>query len=136
MWPPAARFAQHITVHMCRNGLRVLDYEPAPPGLSPEVEKQYGYNIYSARYENIYVVRQLLQLAEDAIAGEYDPAVHVFHNFTSREIYDDFVRFLDLIKPRNPGVKMLLTVSRVALTATASENHVLVATPLPVSTRV
>ncbi len=203
-------FAQHIAVNMRMHGFQVIDAEPAPPGLDPETAKLFGYGIYSARYANIYCVRQLLQLAQEAygefspadlvweskgrfydamrpniepqgldspddvlrhrarhlkwvrsvlenanvfiftfgltegwihlasgtvyptapgtIAGNFDPAVHAFKNFTHREIYEDFLAFRKLLRHRNPTVKFLLTVSPVPLTATASAEHVLVAT--------
>jgi hypothetical protein len=203
-------FAQHISLHLRANGFTVLDYEPAPSGLSAETAGKFGYGLYSARYGNIYAVRQLLQLAHDAfqghvdpadiwtkegryydalrpavepdgfesideaielrrehltivrklftdmtvfiftlglteawvhrqsgrvfatapgtLAGDYDPAIHAFENFTSAQIYSDFALFYDLIKSRNPNVNMLLTVSPVPLTATATRQHALTAT--------
>lgn len=62
------------------------------------------------------------------IAGDYSPEHHVFHNQTFAEINRDMdaVRLvLDRIKP---DLRLLLTVSPVPLTATASGNHVLVST--------
>ena len=60
--------------------------------------------------------------------GVFDPARHFFHNFTTSEIVAD----LDAIRARlhrfNPGIEMLVTVSPVPLTATASGDHVLTAT--------
>jgi hypothetical protein len=202
-------FAQHIARRLRDGGFQVLDYEPPPPGITADLARRFGYEIYSARYGNIYAPRQLLQLAEDAasgqvderdfwikdgrihdalrpgvepngfetlaeavahrrwhlanvarlfadmsvfiftfglteawlhketgrvyptapgtIAGAYDKALHVFHNFSYPEIYDDFVRFHEIVRARNPDVRMVLTVSPVPLTATASEDHVLVA---------
>jgi hypothetical protein len=199
-----------VSNYLQKNGFSVLDVEPAPLALSEEVAKSFGYKIYSARYGNIYTVRQLLQLAEDArrgivnaadvwtkdrkyfdalrpnvepegfesaeealalrkahldrvkglfrrmdvfvftlglteawidkrsgrvypiapgtIAGDYDPEIHAFRNFGFNEIYNDFIRFYELIKTRNPDVKIILTVSPVPLTATASDDHVLPAT--------
>ena len=196
--------------YLQKNGFSVLDVEPPPAILSEEAAKSFGYKIYSARYGNIYTVRQLLQLARDAekatvdaadvwakdgkffdalrpniepqgfdsveetlalrkhhlakvmelfgqmdvfiftlglteawidkrsgrvyptapgtVAGDYDPEIHAFHNFGFNEIHDDFVDFLDLVQDWNPGFKVILTVSPVPLTATASDDHVLVAT--------
>ncbi|CAN5177588.1 GSCFA domain-containing protein [soil metagenome] len=200
-------FAQHIATHLRRNGYTVIDAEPAPPGLSPEIAREYGYGMFSARYANVYCMRQMLQIAQEAygtfqpadpiwtrdgrffdamrpsvepgglasadsvrahrashlrhvrkvlqtadlfvftfglteawvhretgtcyptapgtIAGSYDPDTHIFKNFRFSEIYADFVSFRALIRRRNPGVKFLVTVSPVPLTATASSNHVL-----------
>lgn len=66
-------FAQHIARHLRQREYKVLDVEPAPPGLGDDLAHQYGYGIYSARYANIYTVRQLLQLVREAY-GEYEPA--------------------------------------------------------------
>src|ERR1051325_1163631 len=53
-------FAQHVTRFLRRDGFSVMDVEPAPPGLPPKDAPAFGYGIYSARYGNIYTVRQLL----------------------------------------------------------------------------
>jgi hypothetical protein len=66
--------------------------------------------------------------APGTIAGDFDPSIYEFKNFTYDEIHADFVEFLDLIRARNPDVRVILTVSPVPLTATATDNHVLVAT--------
>ncbi len=62
------------------------------------------------------------------IAGEFAPNLHKFKNYTYPEIYNDFCSFLEIVKAINPSIKIILTVSPVPLTATASGNHVLVAT--------
>jgi hypothetical protein len=49
-----------------------LDVEPPPPGLPEKLHQKFGFSMYSARYGNIYTVRQLLQLAQEA-AGEWTP---------------------------------------------------------------
>ena len=38
--------------------------------MRPATGQRYGYGLYSARYGNIYTSAQLLQLAEDAFAGD------------------------------------------------------------------
>ncbi|HEY8697500.1 MAG TPA: GSCFA domain-containing protein [Rhizomicrobium sp.] len=203
-------FAQHISNYLRANGFSIIDKEPPPPFLDDAKRKEYGYTLYSARYGNIYTVRQLLQLAEDAfagavdpadfwtkdgriydalrpnvepqgfatlqeaianrryhlrkvrelfqemtvfiftlglteawvsektgrvyptapgtIAGSFDPELHAFKNFRARHVLKDFIRFHDLVRERNPNLKIILTVSPVPLTATASNHHVLVAT--------
>jgi hypothetical protein len=202
-------FAQRVANFMRASGFKVMDVEPPPPSLPPDVAKSFGYNIYSARYGNIYTVRQLLQLAQDAesgtvdaaniwekdgrfydalrpnvepdgfesaeealalrrdhlarvkrlfgemdvfiftfglteawldrksgrvfptapgtIAGEYDPEVFEFRNFGFNDIYDDFVAFQDLVRKNNPDLRIILTVSPVPMTATATDKHVLIA---------
>jgi hypothetical protein len=202
-------FAQHIGRRLRNRNFNVLDYEPKPEAISDKIAAEYGYGIYSARYGNIYLVRQLLQLAKEAlgkdtrsdilwtkdgkfydalrpgvepeglssademlahrahhlkavqkilhdaeififtlgltegwlhrsgtvyptapgtVAGSYDPTVHTFKNFTFQEILDDFLAFRELARSINPGIRFLLTVSPVPLTATATNDHVLVAT--------
>lgn len=203
-------FAQHIARHMRDRGFRVLDLEPAPPGMKPETAQKFGFGLYSARYGNIYTARQMAQLAAEAvegtvqenvvwekdgrfydalrpsvepkghaspyevlahrayhlkrvravfkraklfvftlglteawvdvergtvfptapgtIAGSFDPARFSFKNFSYPEVYEDLVKFRSLLKRGNSEAKILLTVSPVPLTATATSDHVLVAT--------
>jgi hypothetical protein len=65
-------FAQHFSRHLKKYGYNVLDVEPAPPGLPDHLHQKFGFSMYSARYGNIYTVRQLLQLAQE-VAGEWVP---------------------------------------------------------------
>ncbi len=209
-------FAQHIGRHLKKRGVDYLDLEPAPPGISPEEAHRHGFGIFSCRYGNIYTVRQLLQLFQEAfdqrvpaefvwekngryydalrpgvdpvghasaedvwalreahltqvkklfetaslfvftlglteaweatedetvfptapgtIAGVFDPEKYRFHNFRYLEIADHLAQFWDLVRQVNPTIRMLLTVSPVPLTATASGDHVLVATTQSKST--
>lgn len=61
-------------------------------------------------------------------AGDFDPDLHVFCNQRYSEIHQDMSLWLDLLRLRNPRLRVLLTVSPVPLTATASGQHVLTAT--------
>lgn len=61
-------------------------------------------------------------------AGEFDPGRYGFANFTHAEVKADLLEFISLVRKRNPAMKFILTVSPVPLTATASGEHVLVAT--------
>jgi GSCFA family protein len=67
-------------------------------------------------------------MAPGTLAGSYDPARYRFHNLRHGEILEDMETFWHRLKSVNPGARMLLTVSPVPLTATATENHVLPAT--------
>lgn len=209
-------FAQHIGRVLKNQGMRVLDAEPAPDGMSDEEAKRLSYGMYSARYGNIYTPRQLRELLEDValaavhpdlfwekdtrffdalrpgvepdgfdnlsaamdqrrahlscvekllseadifvftlglteawmdikagrvmalapgvIAGDYDPARYRFHNFTFDEMVADLEAIFAALTAINPDIKLLLTVSPVPLTATASSDHVLVATTYSKST--
>ncbi|MGQ7793747.1 GSCFA domain-containing protein [Faunimonas sp. B44] len=207
-------FAQHVARALGKAGHRVLDTEPPPRGLLADQCARYGYATYSARYGNIYTVRQLLQLAEEAtgarraeeivwekegrfydalrpavepnglptaeevvaqrvhhlaavremfsrmqffvftlglteawrdkktgtvfptapgvIAGRFDPSRFEFVNFDHAEMVRDFRLFMRLVldlRGKRP-FNVLLTVSPVPLTATASGQHVLAATTL------
>ncbi|MFN9630346.1 MAG: GSCFA domain-containing protein [Cyanobacteriota bacterium] len=70
-------FAQHISRHLKKNGYNVLDVEPPPPGLPENLHQKFGFSMYSARYGNIYTVRQLLQLAQE-VAGEWTPQNYIW----------------------------------------------------------
>lgn len=66
-------FAQHIARHLRQAGYQVIDEEPAPSKWRPEEASRFGFGLYSARYANVYVVRQLMQLIQEA-HGEFEPA--------------------------------------------------------------
>ncbi len=207
-------FAQHIGRHMKGKGFHVLDLEPSPLNLPAAQEARFGYSVYSARFGNIYTIRQLLQLAQETfgqwvpgevawegengsfydalrpgiepdglgsaeevlahrkyhldrvremfetmdlfiftlglteawvhkesgtvfptapgtIAGTYDPEVYEFRNFGFQEILEDLYSFRALVREMRQdreAPRFLLTVSPVPLTATASGQHVLLAT--------
>lgn len=203
-------FAQHVGRSLRQAGFDVIDAEPAPPGLPPEAAERFGYGLYSARYGNIYTVRQLLQLHEEAygetrpalpvwerdgrffdaqrpgiepdglplegdvlahreahlravkqafdeaqvfvftfglteawvhkeigtvyptapgtIAGSFDPEIFAFKNFGFSEVLGDFLKFRARVLQVRKDVRFLVTVSPVPLTATASGEHVEVAT--------
>jgi hypothetical protein len=80
-------FAQHIAREFKRREFNFLDLEPAPPLLrSPQ---EYGYEMYSARYGNIYSARQFLQLLRRA-----------YSTFRPKEaIWKDGERFIDPFRP-------------------------------------
>lgn len=65
-------FAQHIARTLRAKGYPVIDAEPAPSGLVGATAQKFGYNLYSARYGNIYVIRQLLQLLQET-RGKFTP---------------------------------------------------------------
>ena len=202
-------FAQHITNNLKLNNYKLIDNEPPPPGLKQSLHSAYGYNLYSARYGNIYTVKQLAQLSEECVstpiidiqevdkrfydmlrpsvqpdgfqtydetvdqrhhhikqtrqvfeemdvfiftlgltecwinsttntvypsapgtrAGHHDEKSHYFHDCGIDEMKLDFKKFhSNIYKLRNKkDFHILFTVSPVPLTATASEQHVLVA---------
>ncbi|CAN7210284.1 GSCFA domain-containing protein [Rhizobium sp. LjRoot254] len=62
------------------------------------------------------------------IAGAFDQSKCRFVNYDFNAVLADMVEVRALLKAINPDMKLLLTVSPVPLTATASGRHVLVAT--------
>lgn len=68
--------------------------------------------------------------APGTIAGEFDDSIYQFKNAHFSEINEDFRKFQEVLRRIRNGrpAKILLTVSPVPLTATASGNHVLLST--------
>ena len=64
-------------------------------------------------------------LCPGVAAGTFDPTLHRFANFDTDEIVADVEAFFALIRSVNPTARMILTVSPVALAATAEDRHVL-----------
>lgn len=60
--------------------------------------------------------------------GVFDAGRHEFHNFRFDEVYRDLTAAIALARAANPELRIVLTVSPVPLTATATDSHVLVAT--------
>lgn len=205
-------FAQHIARALRGAGCLILDGEPAPPSMPPEVARRWGYGLYSGRYGNIYTNRQLRELLEEiargqdpdprlvwqrpdgrhvdalrptvepegmdtpaevllnrawhlervaqvlrrtdvliftlglteawedgatdrilpvcpgVVAGNFDPSRHRFRNQRMAEVLADLHAIHALLQRFRSGMRLILTVSPVPLTATASGEHVMTAT--------
>lgn len=204
-------FAQHIGRHLAAAGYGYLVAETAHPIVPPDLARQAGYGVFSARYGNIYTTLQLLQLIERAYGrflpvegawengdgtlvdpyrptvqpggfgslaeleddrarhlacvrqafetldvfvftlgltetwlsqrdgaafplcpgvsgGSFDPTAYRFHNLSAFEVRQQLNAFVERLRGVNPRARVLLTVSPVPLTATASGEHVLAAT--------
>lgn len=208
-------FAQHVHRNLHERDWAVLDFENPRHNFRRDVMTRFGYGMYSARYGNIYSVRQMVQLLHEAYGlktphapvwqrpdGKYvdaqRPAIepdgydspelvqdarahHLrilrktfesaelliftlgltetwrheptgtvyptapgviaapdqpsdgphdisYQNDGHRAVLADLRALNDFGKSRNPNFKLLLTVSPVPLTATASGHHVLPAT--------
>lgn len=65
-----------------------------------------------------------LPTAPGTVAGRYDPETVRFHNFTQAEVLADLRATRDLLRAHGLAARILLTVSPVPLTATASGGHV------------
>lgn len=70
-------FAQHVGRALRGAGFGVIDTEPVPDILDDEVAQRFGYRLYSARYGNIYTIRQLRQLLAE-VDGTFTPALPVW----------------------------------------------------------
>lgn len=203
-------FAQHIGRNLVKRGMRYMDLEPAPRILTPAECDRFSYGVYSCRYGNIYTIRQLRQLVDEAfsvrepaesiwqngsryfdalrpgiepdgfssadevrilrsyhlkrvklmletmgvfvftmgltecwestldgtayptapgvIAGAFTPSSYRLVNFRYPSIYEDAAYVIGKVRAVNPKCRFILTVSPVPLAATATDNHVLVAT--------
>jgi len=82
-------FAQHVGAAMKAAGIAVIDTEPARRGLPDQTAKRFGYGVYSARFGNIYTLRQFRQLVEEAL-GQHSPALPV---------WEKDGRFWDALRP-------------------------------------
>lgn len=71
---------------------------------------------------------QCYAMCPGTLAGTFDPETHVFANYDYPRVMADLDAALKIAKALNPDLKILLTVSPVPLTATASDKHVLPAT--------
>ena len=67
-------------------------------------------------------------LCPGVAGGTFDPARHAFVNLRAAAVRADLGGAIARLRAVNPGARVLLTVSPVPLTATASGNHVLAAT--------
>lgn len=70
----------------------------------------------------------IFPLAPGVVAGDFDPMIHEFHNYSVSENSDLLRRTLEKIRGVNPMIKVLLTVSPVPLIATYEDRHVLAST--------
>lgn len=87
-------FAQHVHHALKTAGFAVVEAEPAPEGVAPEVASRFFYGTFSARYGNIYTPRHFRHLLEEA-AGARVPA----HPVWQRD-----GRFFDALRPNvDPG---------------------------------
>ncbi len=82
-------FAQHLGRVLKAAGVAVLDAEPAPPGLSGDLARTFGYGLFSARYGNIYTARQFRQLLQDACGDKV----------RDEDIWQADGRFYDALRP-------------------------------------
>ena len=130
-------------------------YDALRPGVEPEGLAS-PEEVLAQRRSHLALVRQMLETmdvfiftfglteawvhkgsgtvyptAPGTIAGAFDASQFAFVNYGFRDVLGAFMQFQDLLRtlrPDRPQAKMLLTVSPVPLTATASGKHALEAT--------
>jgi len=93
--------------------------------------EQLDLFIFTLGLTECWVARQdgaAYPLAPGVAGGQYDPAQHAFVNFSVAEVVADLDRFVVALRNVNPEARLILTVSPVALAATAEDRHVLVST--------
>lgn len=83
-------FAQHIARHLQANGFNYYIAEPASKEMDPKLKAELNYDVFSARYGNIYTSRQLLQLIKAAF-DEFTPQDGVWQR--------DDGRYIDALRP-------------------------------------
>lgn len=73
---------------------------------------------------------RVLPVCPGTVAGSFDPALYSFRNLTFQEVWDDMVALRSILHAQRGAAptRILLTVSPVPLTATASGQHVMQAT--------
>ncbi len=83
-------FAQHIARHLQRAGFNYFVSEQAPDGLSDADKAARNYGVFSARYGNVYTVRQAMQLFDRAY-GRFAPV---------DDVWEADGGFVDAFRPR------------------------------------
>ncbi|MCW5697302.1 MAG: GSCFA domain-containing protein [Bauldia sp.] len=93
--------------------------------------EEAGLFVFTLGLTEAWVARSdgaVFPLCPGVAGGAFDPARHAFENFSAADLRDDLRAFVKRLRTVNPQCRVLLTVSPVPLKATASPEHVLVAT--------
>jgi len=80
-------FAQHIHKTLKLHNYNVLEIESPPQSLKKSEYANNGYGMYSARYGNIYTVKQLSQLSKEALG-----TIQIFEAWEKDGKYSDSQR--------------------------------------------
>ena len=83
-------FAQHLAKHIKSSGLNYHVTENAPSGMTTEQAQERNYGVFSARYGNVYTVRQAVQLFDRAF-GSFMP---------KDDVWPRGERFVDAFRPQ------------------------------------
>ena len=102
------------TVRAFHSGVRNADFFVFTLGLTESwFNSEHGYEY---------------PMCPGTVAGEFDKHLHHFKNQQFQEVLSNLVQAIEMMREVNPGLRFLLTVSPVPLTATMSSKHVAVAT--------
>ena len=82
-------FAQHVAAALRGAGCDVIDAEPMGDLVPGSVQRRFGYGLYSARFGNVYTLRQMRQLVDEAL-GLWAP---------SQAIWRKGARYFDALRP-------------------------------------
>lgn len=99
-------FAQHLAKHIQSSGLNYYIAEPAPARMSAQEARERNYDVFSARYGNIYTVRQAVQLFDRAF-GNFTPA---------DDVWEKDEGYVDAMRPQIEP-KAFATISEVKASA-------------------
>jgi len=93
-------FAQHVARHMKKRGFKIVDVEPPLPSMSVPLAQKYGFSTYSARYGNIYTIRQFRQLIDDSLGRNSEqPEGNKGPEIRESDIMERNGRFYDGLRP-------------------------------------
>lgn len=82
-------FAQHIARTLKLSGFNYFVSESAPAEMPDDVAHSLNYGVFSARFGNIYTVRQLRQLIE-RVEGEFVPRLSTWESRSEGRVVDPF----------------------------------------------
>ena len=82
-------FAQHIARTLKSSGFNYFVPESAPAGMPADEAHSLNYGVFSARFGNIYTVKQLRQLIE-RVEGQFVPRVSAWEGRSPGRIVDPF----------------------------------------------
>lgn len=87
-------FAQHLASHIKASGLNYFVAEQPPVHLNEKESKARNFGVFSARYGNVYTVRQAIQLFDRAF-GDFCPV---------DDVWSKDAKFVDAFRPQiEPG---------------------------------
>lgn len=82
-------FAQHIARHLQRSGCTYFVTETAPADMAPARAEALQYGLFTARFGNVYTVRQALQLLRRAF-GRFEPQARAWQRDSDGRWVDPF----------------------------------------------